>query len=72
VIYPRRREPKTHVIEFLLSGYREEFWILDVDGTRLVIAPNDPLARRPRTLTNSEPSSTPSGSSHEHSARCDE
>ena len=48
-------------------GYHEEFWILDVEGTRLMIAAGPSPARRPRTSTNSEPSSTPSGSSHDRS-----
>lgn len=46
-------------------GYREEFWILDVDGTRLMIAAGRSPARRPRTSPSCVPSSTPYGSNRE-------
>ena len=46
-------------------GCTEEFWILDVEGTRLMIEANGPLPRPPRTSPRCAPSSTPSGSSHD-------
>ena len=55
-------------------GYTEEFWILDVEGSRLVIRPDRRAVRPLRTSPRCAPSSTSFGSSHDiatHASRGD-
>ena len=61
---PSTRQPGDAFYGYTGPGYREEFWILDVEGTRLMIAAERSPARRARISLSWVPSSTPSGSNH--------
>ena len=58
-------EPGDAFYGYTGPGYTEEFWILDAEGTRLMIAAEQSAGSPSEDIAERARSSTPSGSSHE-------